>query len=277
MVGVELVRNYLIRIMESLKKSILFLSLALLFVGCKGGLENKQISSLEVVEDGVWTSLFNGKDLQGWKIKNVKEESDNNFWSVDNGVIVVNSLGNTKHDYSWLISDKEYANFKLKLEFQSFRESPGNSGVQIRSRYDDNGKLENSNVTGWLDGPQVDIHPSDPWRTGFIYDETRGHQRWIYPSLPDWNIDKQVYAPEKFIHFYSDEAPYWNEMVIVCVNNRIVTSVNGITVADYNGIGVLDDAFHQKYGIAKKGFIALQLHKNDELKIAFRNIKIKEL
>ena len=224
-----------------------------------------------------WVSLFNGKNLEGWEVKAVKEDQHHHFWSVEEGAIVVNSLGVPDHDYSWLMTKKEYADFELKLKFQTYRESPGNSGVQIRSRYDENGKIKGSDRLGWLDGPQIDIHPSDPWRTGLIYDETREHQRWIYPDLPDWNIDKATFAPEEFRHYYADETPSWNDLVIICKGNNITTIVNQIKVAEYDGTGVLDDIWHQKYGIDKSGFIALQLHKEDELKIAFKDIFIKEL
>ncbi len=59
------------------------------------------------------------------------------------------------------------------MKFQVYRDCPGNSGVQFRSRYDE---TENG---GWLDGPQVDIHAPLPmaWRTGLIYDETREKRR----------------------------------------------------------------------------------------------------
>lgn len=224
-----------------------------------------------------WKALFNNKNLEGWEVKSVKEDQQFNFWSVKDGAIIVNSIGETAHDYSWLQTKKEYADFELKLKFQSYRESTGNSGVQIRSRYDSEGKVKASSLRGWLDGPQVDIHPSDPWRTGFIYDETRAHQRWIYPDLPDWNIDKSVYAPKHFRHYYADESPHWNDLVIICRGTHITTIVNDILVADYDGRGVLDDAWHQKYGIDKKGFIALQLHKEDQLKMAFKDIMIREL
>ncbi len=224
-----------------------------------------------------WVPLFNGKDLKGWEVKGVKEDQHHNFWSVQEGAIRVNSLGIPNHNHNWLMTKKEYADFELKLKFQSYRESPGNSGIQIRSRYDDNGKVKGSNLVGWLDGPQIDINPSDPWRTGFIYDETRGHQRWIYPDLPDWNIDNSTFVPESFQHYYADEPPYWNDLVIVCKGNHITTIVNNIVIADYDGTGVLDDVWHQKYKVDKSGFIALQLHTNDELKLAFKDIFIKEL
>lgn len=224
-----------------------------------------------------WEHLFNGENLENWIVQCAEEDKSYNFWSVKNGTIVVNSMGSTEHGYVWLQTNTEYADFELRLKFQSYRDSPGNSGIQIRSRYDANAQVENEKGKGWLDGPQIDIHPSGPWRTGYIYDETRGQRRWIYPSLPDWRMDKNTYAPDVFKHYYADEEPHWNQLTIIYKGNHIKTIVNGITISDYDGTGILDDKHHQKYNIADKGFIALQIHKNDQIKIAFKDILIKKL
>lgn len=246
----------------------LIISLLLMALSCTGP---------QSPDKAEWTALFNGENLEGWEIKKVASDRGYDFWSVEDGAIVVNSLGTPDHDYIWLQTKEEYADFELQLKFQSYRESPGNSGVQIRSRYDSTGTVEGSQAIGWLDGPQVDIHPTGPWRTGYIYDETRGHQRWIVPDLPDWRMDSATYAPAKYLHYFSDEAPFWNELRIICNGNQIKTMVNGITIVDYDGTGLLDDEWHQKYGIHEKGHIALQLHRGDELKMAFKAIRIRNL
>lgn len=233
---------------------------------------NKEISPAKAA----WSSLFNGENLTNWRIACSPRDANLNFWSVEDGAIVANSMGSTDHGYIWLISEEEYTDFELNLKFQSYRDSPGNSGVQVRSRYDKSAKVEGEKGSGYLDGPQVDIHPPGAWRTGFIYDETRGQRRWIYPSLPDWRMDKDTYAPEEYLHYFSDETPYWNDLTIICDGNQIKTIVNGITVSDYDGTGLLDDEHHVKADIVGKGHIALQLHKNDELKITFKDIKVRK-
>ena len=55
----------------------------------------------------------------------------------------------------------------------------------------------------------------------------------------------------------------------------MVTTINGFVIADYDGAGVLDDEAHRMHGVGMKGNIALQLHKNDRLKIAFKEILIR--
>lgn len=223
-----------------------------------------------------WISLFSGKDLEGWVIRCLPEDSGKNYWNAGNGYIECNSLGDPDHHYVWLVSEREFGDFHLKLEFQVFRASAGNSGVQFRSRYD---HTENARDGGWLNGPQADIHGPVPWRTGLIYDETEGVQRWIFPSLPDWNIqEKQVPATalKTSLVYHEDEPDEWNSMEIICRGMRVKTLVNGNLVADFDGDGILDDEAHLARGVGSRGSIALQLHMNDELRIRFRNLLIKE-
>ena len=216
-----------------------------------------------------WKSLFNGKDLNGWKVKCKPGDKDKKFWSVEGGTILADSMGTKKHNYVWLVTKKEYSNFMLRLRFQAYRESPGNSGVQIRSRYDDE--------AGWLDCPQIDINPPGPWRTGMIWDETRGVQHWLYPKVPKgkW-VDKSMANPD-LIFYYSDEEPGWNELEITAVGTRLNASLNGVQVMEYDGEGVLNDDIHKGRNVGLNGHIVLQIHTNDELKIRFKDIYIKEL
>jgi hypothetical protein len=123
--------------------------------------------------------------------------------------------------------------FRTAPEGRSYADSPGNSGIQIRSRYDD--------AANWLDGPQVDLHPPGGWRSGLIYDETRGHQRWIFPSLENWRIEP-AQGPQE----WSWNRDGWNDVHIRCEGTKIVTTVNGLVIADYDGTGVLDDDAHQE-------------------------------
>jgi len=223
-----------------------------------------------------WQSLFNGENLDGWEVKCLQKDRDNTFWSVDNGTILCNSMGSVDHNYIWLQSEGEFGDFELRLKFQVSRENLGNSGVQVRSRYDENDEVEQGAV-GWLDGPQVDIEPHTPWRTGLIYDETRETKRWIHPSLTNWEISEEDIVPHKVIFYFEDEEPGWNEMTIICKGMKIKTIVNNMVVSDYDGSGVLDDAIHKKQKVGIRGHIALQLHKNSQNLMRFIEIEIKPL
>jgi hypothetical protein len=123
-----------------------------------------------------------------------------------------------------------------------------------------------------MDGPQVDIHPPAPWRTGLIYDETRGVRRWISPSLRDWKIE-----PGNAPHHSTWKADDWNDLHIRCTGTRIQTWLNDARVVDFNGEGILNDEAHRVHGVGMKGHIALQLHTGDELYIQFKDIIIRPL
>ena len=70
-----------------------------------------------------WISLFNGKDLTGWK-NNGQEK-----WIVENGTIYCESTANK---YGYLTTEKTYKDFDLRLKFKG--EAEGNSGVFLRAR-----------------------------------------------------------------------------------------------------------------------------------------------
>ncbi len=220
-----------------------------------------------------WIELFNGESLDGWSVQCKPEDKSKTYWKVVDGVIECDSMGDKDHDYVWLQYDKEISDFELRLQFKAFRESTGNSGVQFRSRYDPSPDAPRG---GWLDGPQVDINPRAPFRNGLIYDETRTEKRWISPSLENWAI-KPEQGPSEFRFVYSDEGDGWNEMVIRCEGTRVQTWVNGIQVRDYDGSGVLDSEGHRKLKVGMEGFLALQLHMKDELRIQYRELLLKEL
>lgn len=217
-------------------------------------------------EKSQWIALFNGQNLDGWQVKCLPEDQNKIYWTVQDGAITCNSMKNPNHNYVWLMTEEEFADFELNLQFKAFKESPGNSGVQFRSRYDESPNAPNG---GWLDGPQVDIHPSDPFRTGLIYDETREEKRWIYPSLQDWRIDSS-YAAFEWSFKCADEG--WNDLTLICNENHVKTILNGYVITDWDGTGVLDNQAHQDHNIHQSGHIAFQLHANDALKIQFKNI-----
>ncbi|MDF1849949.1 MAG: DUF1080 domain-containing protein [Verrucomicrobiales bacterium] len=69
--------------------------------------------------------LFNGKDLEGWKVP-----KDNIWWLVDDGILQVRSGEKQKGSILW--TEKEYENFVVELEFK-FGEGTIDSGVHLRN------------------------------------------------------------------------------------------------------------------------------------------------
>jgi len=241
----------------------------------KTGISLNPFEILYLPEDG-WLSLFNGKNLENWEIKCLPEDNGKIFWKEANGMIECNSIGQKNHDYVWLLTQDEFENFHLVLKFQVYKFSPGNSGVQFRSKYE---KTDDPLKTGWLNGPQVDIHPPFPMRTGLIYDETKGVNRWIYPSLDNSKmiVEKAPKSAQMTQLYYADDDPeIWNSMEIICKGMKIITFLNGLRITDFDASGILDDHLHQLYQVGTIGKIGFQLHKNDELLIRFKDIEIKK-
>ena len=98
-------------------------------------------------EAGKWTSLFDGKDLEGWTVKIKGSEAGDNFrdtFRVEAGVIKVSY---EKYDdfgarYGLLVSNDAYENYRLRVEYRFLGDQcpggPGwatrNSGVMIHSQ-----------------------------------------------------------------------------------------------------------------------------------------------
>jgi Domain of Unknown Function (DUF1080) len=99
-----------------------------------------------------WISLFNGKDLTGWKASEGVE------WKVVNGEIV------TPAKRSHLFTEREFKNFEYKVDCLT---KPGsNSGLYFHTKYEDNFPKTGFEV-------QVNQTQGDPVKTGSLYNLVR--------------------------------------------------------------------------------------------------------
>ena len=142
-------------------------------------------------------SLFNGKDLTGWKIYGTEK------WFVENGLLVCES-GPDK-EYGYLATEKFYKNFDLTVEF--LQEANGNSGVFFRST------IEGTKISGW----QCEVAPKGH-DTGGIY-ESYG-RGWL----------KQI-EDEKENILKPDQ---WNKLRIKVVGDKVQTWLNGKPMVDFS-------------------------------------------
>jgi len=255
--------------MNTIRNKQLYLKIRIIFFTSLLIVISSTFPGCATLSDSQWKPLFNGRDLTGWTVKCKPADQDKQFFKVENQTIMADAMAMKEHDYIWLVTNREYSDFVLRLRFRAFRNSPGNSGVQIRSRYDDE--------AGWLDGPQIDINPPGPWRTGMIWDETRGVNRWLYPSVPKGQWVNEYMANPDLIFYYSDEGSGYNDLEISAIGTKITVILNGITVTQYDGEGVLNDRIHKDRNVGMNGHIALQIHRGDLLKIQFKDIRIKDL
>jgi hypothetical protein len=166
-------------------------------------------------------------------------KGDSKLWSVEDGAILGSTEGQKLTHNSFLSTEKSYKNFVLKVEFKLRNH---NSGVQYRSEQRDDFVVA---------GYQADI--AEKRFTGILYEE-RG--RGILSDV----------KPEEIAEFYKPGD--WNEYVITCDGPHITQVLNGHTTVDYTETS--DKG-------AKEGILAFQVHQGPEMKVWFRNVRIKEL
>lgn len=142
------------------------------------------------------SSLFNGKNLDGWQIYGTEK------WYVNDSVLICES-GDDK-EYGYLGTNKHYKDFILTLEFK--QESNGNSGVFIRSTVD------GIKVKGW----QVEVAPMGN-HTGGVY-ESYG-RGWLIK--PDPENEKVLKEGE------------WNLMKIKVQGANLTSWLNGTKMVDF--------------------------------------------
>lgn len=140
-------------------------------------------------------SLFNGKNLDGWKIYGTEK------WYVENGLLVGES--GADKEYGYLATEKNFKNFELQLDF--LQEADGNSGVFFRS------EIEGTKITGW----QVEVAPPDH-HTGGIY-ESYGRGWLIKPET----------SKEKILKFGE-----WNTLKIRVNGSKVTTWLNGVEMVE---------------------------------------------
>lgn len=185
---------------------------------------------------GKWTPLFNGKNLDGWKAYGAEK------WVAENGTILGDS---TSGKYGYLVTDKTYKNFDVRLKFNCSLE--GNSGLFFHSKITG----ENPKWGPDIVGLQAEIDPAR--HSGGIYES--GGRGWV--ALPTAEGEKAI-----------KPVGQWNSMEVRVEGNHIVTHLNGVQIVDYT------------YSPAKytDGHIALQIHTGQHgFRIRFKDIEIRTL
>jgi len=150
-----------------------------------------------------WVSLFNGKDLSGWKNNGAEK------WLVENGTI---SCESTANKYGYLTTEKTYKNFDLRLKFKP--EDLGNSGVFLRSKITGIDPEHGPDIAGM----QVEVDPSIGKHTGGLYES--GGRGWV--AMPTEAGEKAL-RPNQ-----------WNDLEISAHGNHIITTLNGVKIVDFN-------------------------------------------
>lgn len=189
-------------------------------------------------EDG-WYSLFNGKDLTGWK----KAEENQDTIQVKDGEIVIK--GERCHlFYDGPVKDANFKNFRWKCELLT--KPKANSGMYFHTEYQ---------PTDWpKKGIEVQVnntHP-DPRKTGSLYRAK----------------DIMNNAPAK-----DDE---WFTQEVIVRGKHVVVKVNGKKVNEYDEPENVKREAGWEEAVISSGTFALQGH-DPGSEVHYRKVLVKPL
>ncbi len=192
-----------------------------------------------------YVPLFNGKDLSGWKVLGGKLEA----WGAEDGLLFVKGGGG-----GWLMTEKEYSDFELRLQFKLPR--AGNSGVALRAPFAGNPAFQ---------GMEIQLL-DDPW-----YKDPKN-----FKDLKPVQLTGSIYGVVPPSKDATKPAGEWNTIHITAKGPHIIVRLNGVKTVDAN----LDD--HKDRGkegdhpgiLRKEGHLGLQSHDG---RVEFKNIYVKPL
>jgi hypothetical protein len=202
-------------------------------------------------DDAGWTALFKedgepkGFHVTAWDDVS-KPPPEGARWVVKDGVLHGSNPRGT-----WLVSDKEYGDFELELEFKVAE--PGNSGVGLR--FPDKGDPAFDGLELQIMGPTYrgnDFVPENE-RTGAIY---------------------QLFAPKDLKAFKVND---WNRYHVTLKGPRLTVTLNDTLIQDVN----LDQQkFKPQRGSPaaerpRKGHIGFQELSRGNTTVQIRNARIK--
>ncbi|MSR44555.1 MAG: DUF1080 domain-containing protein [Phycisphaerales bacterium] len=186
-----------------------------------------------------FVSLFDGKTLQGWI-------GDTTGYGVENGAITCLPSGKN------LMTEKEFANFHLKFDFQLT--AGANNGVGIRAPVDGDAAY---------DGMEIQVLDNlDP----------------KHATLKSWQYHGSVYGVVPAKREFLKPVGEWNSQEIIAQGEHIVVILNGHTIVDADiskaaTEGTIDGKPHP--GLRRQsGHIGFLGHGD---RVAFRNLRIQEL
>ena len=185
-----------------------------------------------------WTSLFDGKTLEGWT-----NPYDWGEARVENGEIRL--VGNDKF---FLVTDTTYRDFVFEGSVR-LPDRESNSGFMFRANVD----------TNRVYGYQAEVDPSDRAWSGGLYDE--GRRGWLHPT------EDEEAAGEAFRNGHGDafKPTGWNEYRIRAEGDSLKIWVNGEKTTAYRDT------------MDASGVIGLQHHGEDGKVYRFRNLRVRRL
>lgn len=196
-----------------------------------------------------FTPLFNGSDLEGWKPLG----GTSHFEAKSEEIIGTCEPGSNS---TYLCSEKsDYKNFIFTCDLKWLVDT--NTGIQFRSQSKPNPKSKSQDDSKKIVfGPQFEMEgfARDRGWSGGVYGQSCGG--YFYPLWLKAHAD--VRAATKKNEF--------NRVTILADGPVVKTWINGVPASHWVGDGTYQE-----------GFFGLQIHKDKQGKVAFKNVRVKEL
>lgn len=188
-------------------------------------------------QSGEWIELFNGKNLDGWKIS----ENLASF-NVENGVIKVD--GPRAHAfYEGKVGNHDFKNFELIVEVKTMPKA--NSGIFFHTVFQE---------TGW---------------------PNKGYEVQVNQSHGDWRKTGSLYSFNDVKEVFVKDGEWYTEHIIVN-GDQVTVKINGKTVMEYDESEDKNRPANAGEKKIDHGTFALQAH-DPESVIYYRSVKVKIL
>ncbi|TWT82650.1 hypothetical protein CA13_41130 [Planctomycetes bacterium CA13] len=198
-----------------------------------------------------FVSMFNGKDLMGWK-------GQEGVWRVEDDTITGESVAGPNGSITQYLyyEDSKPADFIMRFEIKLRN---NNSGVQFRSE-----TRPNFDTNGY----QADFDETNEW-TGCLFQHGRGAvvtrgARAVTSENGDRQEERFATMPSLLSAIKTGE---FNDYEIEARGSKIKLRLNGTLMCE------VDD--RDAKWARRDGIIALQIHQGDPMKVQFRNLRMK--
>ena len=225
------------------------------------------------IESG-FKSLFNGKDLSGWKGNPPVEslEVERKIWFVKDGAITGRTTEQNRiSENNFLIwTGGNLENFELRLKF---RIEGGNSGIYFHSKERTDMRPEA------LVGPQADFSADGRW-TGVLMEYTlrnilaeRGQKvridktgrKEVIGSVGDPTELLKLVKPEQSLDL--EALDRWNDYTVITNKGHTVLKINGVVMCE------IEDNDPKR---VPSGRLALQVHQGPPMLVQFKDIRLRQ-
>ncbi len=217
-------------------------------------------SAAEPTAESGFTSMFDGKSLQGWSVMPAKAAK---AWTVEDGMIV----GDGDKGRSYLVYDKgDIADLEIKLSYRFPGE--GNSGISIRARIDETGKRDFQSYHADFGHLGIGRQVLGAW--DFHTPGRREHACFRGDRLVIDENDKPTLTKiEGAVTTADIHKGDWNHVHVIAKGNQFKFFINGKPASEFT-------EHLKKQRRLNKGMIQLQLH-DPGMVVHFKNLRIKIL